>query len=174
MQINKTPLAGIFTIQLKQKQDERGYFARTFCKKELKENGLSFNIVQINQSLTKQKGTLRGMHYQTKPKEEKKIVQCIQGKIYDVVININPKSKEYGKYFATELSEENKQLLYIPEGFAHGFQTLTNNCLVQYSMSEYYAPEYASGVAWNDPFFKISWPITNPTMSEKDNLWPFI
>ena len=172
MKISPTKLNDVKTISIEYKNDARGYFVRTFCKDELAE--INFDIAQINQSLTKDRGTIRGLHFQKQPKAEKKIIQCIQGKIYDVVVDIRPESKQYGDFYAVELSEKDNTMIYIPEGYAHGFQTLTDNCLVQYYMDEFYSPDYASGIAWNDPILSIPWPIKNPQTSPRDNSWPFI
>lgn len=175
MKIKETKIKELYIIEPELKVDERGYFARIFCKKELKKIGFDIEIVQINRSLTKKKGTIRGMHFQKYPKAEDKIVQCIRGTIYDVAIDLRKVSQTYGKWVAQVLTENNKKMFLIPKGFAHGFQTLTDNCEVLYFMSEFYSPEHASGVRWNDPFFNISWPIKNPTViSEKDKNWPLI
>lgn len=174
MKITQGPLSGIYILEPETQLDSRGSFTRVFCEKELNNASIPFKILQVNQSVNIHKGTLRGLHSQTKPKAEKKIVQCLQGEIFDVVVNINPESKHYGKYFSINLSQENQKALYISEEFAHGFQTLQDNSVVQYFMNEFYAPEYATGVAWNDPFFKIKWPILDPIMSIKDSQWDFI
>lgn len=174
MIFRKTKIDGLYTIEMELKIDERGYFARTFCGKELVKEGLKFNIVQINRSVTNKKGTIRGMHFQEVPKAESKIVQCLRGAVYDVAIDLRKNSPTYGQWAAEELSEKNKKMFFIPKGFAHGFQTLINNCEMQYFMSEFYFPEYASGVRWNDPFFNIYWPMKNPIISEKDKDWPLI
>lgn len=174
MKIIKTKIKDLFVIELEPKIDERGYFVRTFCADELKKSGIKFNIVQANQSLTKRKGTIRGMHYQLKPKSDGKIVQCLMGRIYDVAIDLRPKSPTYKKWFGIELSGDGNKILLIPKGFAHGFQTLTNDCFMQYLMSEFYSLSYYRGVRWNDPAFKIKWPIANPHVSEQDSKWPLI
>jgi dTDP-4-dehydrorhamnose 3,5-epimerase len=172
MIFQKTKFEGLFVIEPEIKTDERGSFARYFCKEELAKTGINFNIVQISRSFTNQKGTLRGMHFQKEPKAENKIVQCIKGAVYDVVIDLRQASETYSQWFAIELSEENKKMLLIPKGFAHGLQTLTDNCEVQYFMSEFYSPENATGVRFDDPFFKIKWPLPNPLLSDKDQNWP--
>ncbi|MBU4601434.1 dTDP-4-dehydrorhamnose 3,5-epimerase, partial [Candidatus Parcubacteria bacterium] len=145
MKFKKTKLKGLYIIEPEPRIDERGYLMRTFCKEELNKYGLQFTIVQVNQTLTKKKGTVRGMHFQTPPKAEDKIVQCLHGAIYDVAIDLRADSPTYGKWVAEELNEDNKKMFFIPKGFAHGFQSLTNNCEVQYFMSEFYSPEHASG-----------------------------
>ena len=174
MIFNSVKIEGICVIELEPKKDERGYFSRVFCESEFKKNNLDFKIVQASQSLTKERGTIRGIHFQRKPKAENKIVQCLKGKIYDVVIDLRKDSSTFGQWIAEELSEENQKMLYIPKGLAHGFQTLTDDCLVQYFMSEHYSPEHACGVRFNDPYFKIKWPIDNPIFSKKDKNWPLI
>lgn len=174
MIFNKTKIEGLYIIEPELKTDERGYFARIFCQEEFRKIGIKFNIVQINCSLTKEKGTIRGMHFQKDPKAEDKIVQCIKGTIYDVVVDLRKHSPTYGKWIAEELTEDNKKMFLIPKGFAHGFQTLTQDCELLYFMSEFYSPDYASGVQWNNPFFNINWPIKNPILSDKDKNWPLI
>jgi len=174
MIFHKTKIDGLYIIKPELKIDKRGYFARIFCEEEFKKNGLVFRIVQANQSLTKRKGTIRGMHFQKPPKAEDKIVFCIQGAIYDVAIDLRQNSPTYGQWVAEELSEENKKMFLIPKGFAHGFQLLTDESEVLYFLSEFYSPEYETGVRWNDPFFNIKWPIENPILSEKDKNWPLM
>lgn len=172
MRISPTELNGVYIIEQESRDDERGYFSRIFAKEELERTGISFEIVQASHSFTKEKGTIRGMHFQKKPKEEDKIVQCIRGKIYDVVVDLRKDSPTFGKWISEELSEDNKKMFFIPKGCAHGFQTLTDNCLVQYFMNEFYSPEHASGVRFDDPAFNILWPIKDSILSEKDKNWP--
>lgn len=172
MKVRKTKIEGVFIIEPQPREDERGYFVRVFAKEVLKVNGISYNIVHINQSLTKAIGTIRGIHYQIKPRQEDKIIRCIQGRIFDVSVDLRPRSKTFGKWASVELSEENKKMFLIPKGCGHAFQTLTPNCLIEYFVSEYYSPEFERGVLWNDPYFKISWPIKRPKLSEKDRNWP--
>lgn len=174
MKFIETKLKGAYIIELEPIEDERGFFARSFCIDEFKKNGIDFKIVQCNISHNKKKGALRGMHYQVAPHQEAKLVSCIKGAIYDVIIDLRKNSPNYGQWVAVELNEENKKMFFIPKGFAHGFQTLTDNCEVQYFMLEFYSPEYGSGVRYNDPFFNIKWPIKNPILSEKDKNWPLI
>lgn len=174
MKFHKTKIEGLYLIEPEPKTDERGSLSRIFCEEEFGKNGLEFKIVQVNHSLTKNKGTIRGMHFQKEPKAEDKIVQCIRGTVYDVAIDLRKNSPTYGQWMAEELNENNKKMFFIPKGFIHGFQTLTDNCELLYFMSEFYSPEHASGVRWDDPFFKISWPIKNPILSEKDKNWPLI
>ncbi len=171
MIFTKTKLPDIVLIDIDRKQDERGFFGRTFCRQELVSQGIDFNIAQSNLSYNKTKGTLRGMHMQLAPFKEAKLVQCIRGSIYDVVIDMRKESATYCQWLGTELSEKNKTILYIPEGFAHGFITLENDTEVSYQMSEFYKPGYEKGLLWNDPFFNISWPIAPVVMSDKDKTY---
>lgn len=172
MRFIETKLKGAYIIELEFKEDERGFFERIFCKDEMAKVGIDFSLVQVSHSLTNKKGTMRGMHFQKPPKEEDRIVQCIAGKIYDVIVDLRKDSLTFGKWFAEELSEDNGKMVYVPKGFAHGFQTLQDNCRVQYFMSEFYSPRHASGACWDDPFFNIKWPIKNPLVSQKDRNWP--
>jgi dTDP-4-dehydrorhamnose 3,5-epimerase len=172
MIFKKTKIKGLYIIEPELKSDERGYFARIFCKKEFKKIGFDFKIVQVNRSLTKKRGTIRGLHFQKPPKSEDKIVVCLKGKIFDVALDLRKNSPTFGKWVGVELSEENKKMFLIPKGFAHGFQTLTDNCEILYFVSEFYSPKYESGIRWDDPFFNIKWPIKNPILSEKDKNWP--
>ena len=174
MKIINTPLNGLKILELEPRTDERGYFVRTFCGDELRVSDLDFKVKQINHSFTKLTGTLRGMHFQREPKAEGKIVQCLRGKIYDVTLDLRPESSTYLKWFPVELSEGKQILFYIPKGFAHGLQTLTDNCLVQYFMSETYSPEHVAGVRWDDPALAIKWPIAKPILAEKDKNWPLL
>jgi len=174
MKFQETKIKGLYIIEPELKVDERGYFARIFCKKEFAKIGLKFEIVQINRSSNLKKGTLRGMHFQKPPKAEDKIVQCLKGAIYDVAIDLRKDSKTFGRWIAVELTEENRKMFFIPKGFAHGFQSLRDNSEILYFMSEFYFPEHESGVRWNDPFFNIVWPIKNPILSEKDKNWPLM
>ena len=153
--------------------DERGYFTRVFCQKELKNEGINFgDVVQGNRSLTKNKGTIRGLHYQMDPDGEDKIIQCLHGAIYDVVLDLREGSPTNGQWVAEELNAENGMMMLVPKGCAHGFQTLANDCVVQYLVSAYYAPGSERGVRWNDPVFGIHWPVKDAIVSEKDSSWP--
>lgn len=174
MIFHKTKIKDVYIIEPEFKKDERGYLGRFFCKNELAKNGIKFDIAQISQSLISKKGTIKGLHFQKFPKSEDKVIQCISGAIYDVAVDLRNGSDTYGQWFSVELTEDNKRMVLIPKGFAHGFQTLADNCEVQYFMSEFYSPEYESGVRWNDPAFNIKWPIKDPTLSKKDNNWPLI
>jgi len=165
--------AAIFEPELK--KDERGYFTRVFCMKTVKKIlGISFNIVQINRSYTKKKGSIRGLHFQNYPAQEDKIVQCLKGSIFDVAVDNRKNSKTFGKWFGTVLSEKNMRMLLIPKGFAHGFQALENDSLIEYFVSEYYHPEYEFGIRWNDPYLKINWPLNVTEISDKDKKLPLL
>ena len=172
MKFIETKLKGTYIIELEPMEDERGFFARSFCQKEFKKHGLNPRIVQCNISFNKKRGTLRGMHYQVSPYEEAKLVSCIRGAIYDVIIDLRQDSPTYCQWFAVELTEENYKMLYIPKGFAHGFQTLEDNTVVFYQMSEFYYPECARGVRWDDSTFEIEWPLSEQVMSKKDLSYP--
>lgn len=168
MIFKETKLKGAYIIELEPIEDERGFFARSFCIEEFKKNGINFNIVQCNISYNEKKGTLRGMHYQVAPYEEAKLVSCIKGAIYDIIIDLRKSSFTYCQWVAVELTAENYKMLYIPKGFAHGFQTLEDNSVVFYQMSEFYHPECARGVRWDDPAFGIKWPLAEVIISAKD------
>ena len=165
-------LSGAFLVEPQRHEDERGFFARSWCKREFKKHGLNSELVQCNISFNLKKGTLRGMHYQEPPHEETKLVRCTKGAIYDVIIDLRADSQTFRKWFSIELTEENRKVLYIPEGFAHGFLTLKENTEVFYQMSEFYAPGHAKGVRWNDSAFGIAWPEEITMISEKDKQYP--
>jgi dTDP-4-dehydrorhamnose 3,5-epimerase len=167
-----TPLTGAYLIEPELLVDERGFFARTFCQQEFESYRLNPNLRQCNISVNQKKGTLRGMHYQTKPHEEAKLVRCTMGAIYDVIIDIRSESPTFKQWFAIELTAQNRKMLYIPEGFAHGFQTLVDNTEVFYQMSAFYAADCARGIRWNDPTFGIQWPSDNRIISQKDLQYP--
>ena len=172
MIFTETKLPGAFVIDLEKHADERGFFARTFCEQEFKAQGLNPDVVQCNVSFNKRKGTLRGMHFQVAPFAEAKLVRCTSGSIYDVIIDLRPSSPAFKQYFAVELSAGNRKMLYIPEAFAHGFQTLENDTEVFYQMSQNYSPEHARGVRWDDPAFGISWPEDERIIVERDRNYP--
>jgi len=156
-------------IELKKLEDERGFFARFWCKKELENNNIDFDIKQINNSLSLEKGTLRGLHFQYPPKSEGKIIRCLTGSIWDVIVDIRKNSKTFGKWFAIELNQNNKKMLYVPKGFAHGFISLSNNTEILYLVSESYAPENEDILLWNDKTVNIEWPLKPLYISEKDS-----
>ncbi|NLD50137.1 MAG: dTDP-4-dehydrorhamnose 3,5-epimerase [Clostridiaceae bacterium] len=168
MIFTQTQLPGAYIIDLECIIDERGFFARTWCKEEFMKHGLNPNLVQCNLSYNIKSGTLRGMHYQAAPYEEAKLVSCVSGSIYDVIIDLRETSPTFGQWHAFELSAVNHRMLYIPEGFAHGFQTLKDNTSVFYQMSEFYHPECVRGIRWDDPAFNIEWPDKPIIISEKD------
>jgi len=168
----ETPLKGSYIIEIEAIEDERGSFARSWCQREFAEHSLNSRIVQCNVSFNKKRGTLRGMHFQVEPFAEAKIVRCTRGAIYDVIIDLRENSHSLKKWFAVELNESNQRMLYIQEGFAHGFQTLEDNTEVFYQMSEFYYPEYSRGVRWNDPCFSIKWPEGERIISKKDQEYP--
>ncbi len=165
-------LKGVFIIEPEKLGDDRGFFARTFCQKEFAANNLNPYLVQCNISFNKKKGTLRGMHYQAEPDAEAKLVRCTSGAIYDVVIDLRCNSPTFKKWIAVELTADNRKMLYIPENFAHGFQTLEDNTEVFYQMSEFYHPASAKGVRWNDSAFGIQWPTDERIISAKDQQYP--
>lgn len=166
------PLRGAFLIELEQKDDERGFFARSWCENEFKERGLNTRLVQCNVSFNRKKGTLRGMHYQIAPYEEAKLVRCTMGSIYDVIVDLRPESLTYMQHEAVLLSATNRRMIYVPERFAHGFQTLEDGTEVFYQMSEFYSAECARGVRWNDPVFGIKWPQEDSIISDRDRHYP--
>ena len=168
MIFTKTDLEGAFVIQIQKLEDERGFFARTFCQQEFQEHGLNPNFVQCNISYNKTNGTMRGMHFQAAPHQEAKLVRCTQGAIQDVIIDIRPGSTTYLKHFSINLSASDHNALYVPEGFAHGFLTLEPETYVFYQMSEFYAPGYGRGFRWNDPAFNIEWSGEVRMISERD------
>lgn len=172
MIFNKTPLEGAYTIELEKRGDERGFFARLFCEKEFQTHGLESKFVQINNSSSSTKGTLRGMHFQIAPAGEVKVVRCIKGALYDVIVDLRPNSPTFKKWFGVELSAENRTMMYVPKGFAHGFVTLTDDVEAFYLVTEFYAPEQERGLRYNDPAINIQWPITPTEISDKDKSWP--
>lgn len=171
MIFTETDLKGAFIIDLEKFEDQRGFFSRAWDTKKFHEFGLNPRIVQCNISFTKKKGTIRGLHYQVYPYEETKLVRCTQGKIFDVIIDLRPNSKTLKKWRSFELSVENHQILYVPEGFAHGFQSLVDNTEIFYQVSQFYHSDSERGIRWNDPFFNIKWPLEITEISQKDNSW---
>jgi len=157
---------------MERRTDQRGFFARTFCQQEFEAYGLNTQVVQCNVSFNKRTGTLRGMHYQAAPFAEAKLVRCTSGSIYDVIIDLRPASATFKQYFTVELSAENCRMLYIPEDFAHGFQTLQDDTEVFYQMAQRYSAEHARGVRWNDPAFGIEWPEGERIITDRDQNYP--
>jgi dTDP-4-dehydrorhamnose 3,5-epimerase len=178
MIFTETRLKGAYVIELEPIRDERGFFARSYCQREFAARGLSLRLVQCNLSFNKRRGTLRGMHYQEAPHSEAKLVACAAGTIYDVIIDLRHESPTYGQWTSVELkgftgaAAENPKLLYVPEGFAHGYQTLEDDTHLFYQMSEFYHAESSRGVRWNDPRLAIKWPDIEPIISEKDRAFP--
>ena len=170
----ETRLKGAYVIEPERLQDERGFFARTFCQREFEAHGLNPLLVQCSISFNAKKGTLRGMHYQVPPHQETKLVRCTQGAIYDVILDIHPASPTFKQWVAVELTADDRRALYIPAGFAHGFQTLADHTEVLYQMSEFYHPESARGARWDDPAFGITWPLPNPIVSQRDGSYEFM
>jgi len=172
MIFKETPLKGAYTIDLEKRGDDRGFFARFFCVNEYEKLGLDNKIVQVNNSTSKDKGTLRGIHYQAAPKSETKIVRCIKGAFYDVIVDLRKDSSTFLRWFGIELNEENRTMLYVPKGFGHGFLTLTDDSEALYLVTEFYEPEYERGLRWNDPAVSIKWPIEPVVISDKDRKHP--
>jgi dTDP-4-dehydrorhamnose 3,5-epimerase len=172
MKFEPIGLDGAWLVRLEPMADIRGSFARTFCVDEFRSQGLATDFQQHSVSRSFRKGTLRGMHFQTEPHAEVKLVRCLSGSVFDVIIDLRPASPTFRQWRGFELSEDNELQLYIPKGFAHGFQTLSDNAQVNYLISELYAPAAASGVRHDDPAFGIKWPLPVTTISEKDLLWP--
>ncbi len=170
MKFIETKLKGSYIIKIDPKEDFRGFFARAFDIEEFKKLDIDFNIVQTSLSYNKKKTTIRGMHYQDKPYEEGKLVQCIKGSIYDVIIDLRKGSPTYEKWVYNELSDKNYNMLYVPKGFAHGFQTLEDDTLILYYMCEFYKPEYAKTVHYKSPRFNIIWPFEDNIISDKDKM----
>jgi dTDP-4-dehydrorhamnose 3,5-epimerase len=168
MIFTQTPLDGLYLIDLEKKGDERGFFARAYCEKEFGAHGLVTRFMQVNNSLSAERSTLRGMHYQLPPKAETKLVRCIRGALFDVAMDLRPNSPTFGKSFGAELTAENRRMMYVPKGFAHGFLTLTPDTEALYFVDEFYSPEHERGVRWNDPRFAISWPAQPAVLSDKD------
>lgn len=172
MTFTETALPGALLVEPQRWEDPRGFFARTWCQKEAAARGLNPRVAQCSISFNEAKGTLRGMHYQAAPCREAKLVRCTMGSIYDVIIDLRPDSTTFMRHVGVELSAQNRRMLYVPEGFAHGFQTLEDDSEVFYQMSEFYSPEHARGVRWNDPAFDIVWPQPPTVMSAADRHHP--
>ncbi len=172
MIFTETPLQGAFLIELEPNADERGFFARTFCQREFAAHGLNPAVAQCNLSFNARAGTLRGMHFQNAPGGEAKLIRCVRGAIYDVIVDLHAASSSYGQHFAIELDAASRRALFVPEGFAHGFQTLADETEVEYQMSDFHAPEHAAGFRYDDPAFAIVWPRDVSVISEQDLAWP--
>jgi dTDP-4-dehydrorhamnose 3,5-epimerase len=168
MIFTETKLKGAYIIDIERLEDDRGFFARSWCEREFAEHGLETRLVQCNISHNTAKNTLRGMHYQLPPFAEAKLIRCTRGSIYDVLLDLRRNSPSFLQWVAAELNEQNHRMLYVPRGFAHGFLTLTDNTEIFYQMTEFYSPEHARGVRWNDPLFGIDWPRAVRVLSSKD------
>lgn len=168
MIFNEQKIPGLYTVELDKIGDDRGFFARFFCKNEYDELGLDNEVVQMNTSFTKDKYTLRGMHYQIPPKSETRIVRCLKGSVYDMVLDLRPESPTFGKSFGIELSAENRKMTYIPKGCAHGFMTLEEDTEILYLVTEFYSPDNERVIRWDDPSFSMEWPVEPKHLSEKD------
>ena len=174
MEFYPTPLTGNYLINLDKKEDDRGFFARCFCQKEFLSFGLNVDWVQVNNSFSKKTGTLRGLHFQYNPYSEVKLVKCLKGAIWDVVVDLRIGSKTFGKWYGSELSDENGTMMYVPKGFAHGFITLKKNTEILYLVSEFYSPNFEGNLIWNDPDISIKWPINPTLISNKDKAASFL
>ncbi len=172
MIFSETKLKGAFIIEIDKKEDERGFFGRSWCRNEMEQHGIKGVIVQANTSFSYKKGTLRGIHYQVSPYEEAKIIRCVRGAVYDVIIDLRTGSSTFKKWIGTELTSNNYKMLYVPEGFAHGFLTLTDNVEVYYNVTSFYSPGAERGIRWNDPYFNIKWPFEPVVISVKDRGHP--
>ena len=172
MMFTKTPLPGACVVSQQPRHDERGFFARAFCAKEFAAAGLEHRFVQANNTLTLKNGTVRGMHYQLPPAAEVKLVRCLRGAVYDVIIDIRPESATFKQWFGAELTQDNRQMMYVPRGFAHGFVALTDNAELHYMVSAFYDPGQERGLRFNDPAFGIDWPVAMTSISDKDRSWP--
>lgn len=172
MRFVELPLSGAFIVEIEERRDDRGFFARSFCGDEFGRHGLATHFPQCNISFNEHKATLRGMHYQADPRPEVKLVRCTRGAIYDVIVDLRPASETFLQWRGVELTAENRRALYIPAGLAHGFQTTTDGAEVFYMMGDVYVPELARGVRWDDPQFGIIWPLPSPRLSERDASYP--
>ncbi|HEY4831866.1 MAG TPA: dTDP-4-dehydrorhamnose 3,5-epimerase [Waddliaceae bacterium] len=172
MKFTPTPLKRAFLIDLEKTEDSRGFFARLYCCEEFKQHALEPKIVQANDSWSASKGTLRGLHYQLPPKSETKLVRCLSGSLYDMILDIRKDSPTFGKSFGAVLSAENRRMMYVPHGFAHGFLTLEDNTEIFYLVSEFFSKELERGIRWDDPCFNLAWPETPKIISDRDRNHP--
>jgi dTDP-4-dehydrorhamnose 3,5-epimerase len=168
----QTPLSGAYLIDIKRIEDERGFFARGFCQNEFTEHGLNPAVAQVNVAFNHRRGTVRGMHFQRAPWAEAKLVRCTRGAIFDVIVDLRPGSATRGRWFGVELTQDNRRMLYVPEDFAHGYQTLADDTEIYYQTSRVYAPQFAAGVRFDDPALAIAWPLPASVVSEQDRNWP--
>ena len=174
MKFIETGLEGAFIVELEPRSDDRGFFARAFCQREFEEHGLNPKIAQCNLAFTAKKGTLRGLHYQVPPATEAKFFRCIQGRNFHVIVDMRSDSATYLKHVGVELSPENRRALYVPEFFAHGYQTQEDNSEALYQVSEFYSPGHEAGLRYDDPKLAIDWPIPVSVVSDKDTSWPLL
>lgn len=174
MRFAPTRLSGVRLIDLEPRQDERGTFVRTYCEEEFMRHGLNTRWPQCNQTVTDRRGTIRGLHFQEAPAEEIKLVRCTAGEIFDVLVDLRPRSPSYGQHEAFSLTAERPQVVYVPGGIAHGFQTLVDHCRVEYMMSVSHDPSRGRGARWNDPRLGIAWPLPVTRVSEQDQQWPLL
>jgi len=172
MILRETRIPGAYIVEIQPHEDHRGFFARTFCEREFAEVGVRVRMVQASVSWNRRRGTLRGMHFQRPPSQEAKLVRCNRGSVFDVIIDLRPRSPTYMQHVAVDLDAASRRALYIPAGLAHGFQTLEDDTEVFYQMSDYFDPHLASGVRWNDPAFAIPWPIADVTILDRDDKYP--
>jgi dTDP-4-dehydrorhamnose 3,5-epimerase len=173
MIFTESELGGAWVIDIDPREDDRGFFARAWCEREFEAHGLSTRVVQCNVSYNHERATLRGMHYQAPPHAEVKLIRCTRGAIYDVIVDLRADSSTYKRWVAVELTAENRRMLYIPEGFAHGYQTLVDDTETYYQVSEFYEPASERGLRWDDPAFGIAWPdAERRIISDKDRTWP--
>lgn len=174
MKFSESKLKGLWVIDLELRADDRGFLARTFCEKEFSAHGLNTRWPQCNLTLTKKRGMIRGMHYQAEPKPEIKLIRCAAGRIWDVLVDVRKGSSTFGQWESFELSSQNRRMLYVPGGFAHGFQCLEDLSEVFYQMSEVYDPNLARGIRWNDPTAGVRWPVPDPILSDRDRDLPLL
>ena len=172
MRFIETPVAGAWLVEVDPRRDERGQFARVWCRDEFAKKGLRADFLQCNASFNVKAGTLRGLHYQSEPFPEIKLIQCVRGRVFDVLVDLRPNSSTLRRWYGVELSAENRRQLYVPAGCAHGYLTLEDGCEVQYPVTEVYHPECERGVLWNDPAIGIEWPAVPVVISAKDQQWP--
>lgn len=168
----QTKLKGAYIIEIEKLSDERGFFSRSWCNREFQDHGLNSKMVQANIGFSRKKGTLRGLHYQMPPHEEVKTVRCTMGAIFDVIVDLRSDSPTYRQWISAELNSENRRMIYVPEGFAQGYITLTDNTEIYYNTSQFYSPDFARGVRYDDPSFSIEWPINVKVISDADKSWP--
>ena len=174
MKFSKTTLPGVWLIELELREDDRGFLARTYCENEFTQHALNTRWPQCNLTLTKKRGMIRGMHFQADPRPEIKLIRCSAGAIYDVLVDVRRDSPTFGKWEGFDLTAQNRRMLYVPGGIAHGFQCQTDNCEVFYQMSEFYHPDLARGLRWNDPHVGIKWPLPEATLSDRDRDLPLL